>query len=633
VQWRSGGEMAVPRYERLLGRYARLISRFRVWHRWPFLLAMPALVGLRTNMRQHNLFDCEAEPLPKFPELEPGVDVRRQRTADGSYNDLGCPWMGMARARFGRNVPIAESFGEQPPGLYEPNPRLVSSKLLARREFVPVPHLNLMVPAWLQFMVHDWLSHGVNDKAERHQVQTPPGDDWPWDFISILRSHPDERRTGDEGWPDSYANVETHWWDASQIYGSGADRLKLVRSDPETGAVLGDGKLALDEDGHLPLEKGAKNPDTELAGVNGNWWIGLSVMHTLFAREHNSIVDRLRVDYPRADGEWLFQKARLVNAALIAKIHTTEWTPALMNSPEGRLAMRGNWWGLLGEQFSRAYGRRGTGEVLSGIPGSPADHHTAPYAITEEFTAVYRMHSLIPDEFSFRRHGDNSEQVRTDFFGVMRSNAQRLYRDHGLSFDDIIYSLATSQPGALVLHNFPNTMRRMPEAPRKVDIEPDEVEVFNDLATTDILRDRERGVPRYCAFRRHLGMFVPKTFAELTDDVEWQKELAEVYDHVEQVDLLVGTLAESKSRRNGTPPGFGFSDTAFRIFILLASRRLKSDRFFTEDFRPEVYTPAGFAWVRDNNFRTVLHRQAPVLAGHFGNARNVFFPWTRGPLV
>ena len=293
--------------------------------------------------------------------------------------------------------------------------------------------------------------------------------------------------------------------------------------------------------------------------------------------------------------------------------------------------MRGNWWGLLGEQFGNAYGRRGRGEVLSGIPGSPRDHHAAPYAMTEEFTAVYRMHSLIPDWFSFRRHRDDQELVRTDFIGVMRSNARRLYRQNGLSFDDVLYSLATSHPGALVLHNFPNFMRQMPEVPRKVDIAPGEVEVFNDVATTDILRDRERGVPRYCAFRRHLGMSVPKTFAELTDDEDWQRELAEVYGDVERVDLLVGTLAESKSR-NGTPPGFGFSDTAFRIFILLASRRLKSDRFFTEDFRPEIYTPAGFAWVRDNNMRTVLHRHVPELAPHFGNVRNVFFPWTKGPL-
>ena len=53
--------------------------------------------------------------------------------------------------------------------------------------------------------------------------------------------------------------------------------------------------------------------------------------------------------------------------------------------------------------------------------------------------------------------------------------------------------------------------------------------------------------------------------------------------------LTVGLFAEP------LPAGFGFSDTAFRIFILMASRRLKSDRFFTTDFTPKVYTPAGHA--------------------------------------
>jgi hypothetical protein len=77
------------------------------------------------------------------------------------------------------------------------------------------------------------------------------------------------------------------------------------------------------------------------------------------------------------------------------------------------------------------------------------------------------------------------------------------------------------------------------------------------------------------------------------------------------------------------PPGFGFSDTAFRIFILMASRRLKSDRFFTIDFRPEVYTPAGFAWVQDNSLRAVLERHVPQLRPHFANIRNVYFPWDK----
>jgi hypothetical protein len=333
--------------ERLLGLFADLTSRVRPWHRWPFLIAMPTLVGLRVNMRVRNLFDTETPPSPEAPT--PSGDVRNQRTIDGSYNDLGKPWMGMAGTRFGRNVPIPDSFGEEAPGLYDPNPRLVSIKLLQRKAFVPVPHLNLLAPAWLQFMVHDWLSHGDNDPTVKHEFPVPEGDDWPGGRMSILKTTPDARRPGDDGRPAAYLNKETHWWDASQIYGSFPERQLLVRTDPETGTPLADGKVAVLPDGLLPLHPGHKTPGQELAGVNGNWWLGLSLMHTIFAREHNSIVDRLRVDYPKADGEWLFQKARLVNAALIAKIHTTEWTPALMNSPEGRLAMRGNWWGLLGE--------------------------------------------------------------------------------------------------------------------------------------------------------------------------------------------------------------------------------------------------------------------------------------------
>ena len=43
---------------------------------------------------------------------------------------------------------------------------------------------------------------------------------------------------------------------------------------------------------------------------------------------------------------------------------------------------------------------------------------------------------------------------------------------------------------------------------------------------------------------------------------------------------MIGMYAERK------PKGFGFSDTAFRIFILMASRRLESDRFFTATTGP-----------------------------------------------
>jgi hypothetical protein len=572
---------------------------------------MPTIVGHRVNMREQNLSDTERDP--SLLEPRPGANGHDQRQADGSYNDLGCPWMGMAGARFGRNVPIGDTHGELPPELYEPNPRQVSRDLLARRSFVPVPHLNVLVPAWLQFMVHDWLSHGGGDtKTPPHRLPLPSGDDWPSPDMTILRTLPDDRRCpADQGQPATYRNTETHWWDGSQLYGSDLGRQHAVRTDPASGQLRADGKIHLDAQGHLPVDQSSEVANLELSGVNGNWWVGLSVLHTLFAREHNAIVDRLRVDYPTADGEWLFQKARLVNAALIAKIHTVEWTPALMNSPEGRMAMRGNFWGLLGEHYARAYGRVGDGEILSGIPGSPTNHHAAPYAMTEEFTAVYRMHSLLPDAFSFRRHQDGGEVAACDFMAVAGGGVRDLYGR--VSYDDVLYSLATSNPGALVLHNYPNGLRKL----HKKDA------IFLDIAATDVLRDRERGVPRYCDFRRHLGMRVPKTFADLTSNPEWERELAAIYKSVEQVDLLVGLHCET------APPGFGFSDTAFRIFILMASRRLKSDRFFTADFTPKVYTPAGFAWIQDNNMRSVLERHVPHMRPHFANVRNVFFPWDK----
>ena len=85
---------------------------------------------------------------------------------------------------------------------------------------------------------------------------------------------------------------------------------------------------------------------------------------------------------------------------------------------------------------------------------------------------------------------------------------------------------------------------------------------------------------------------------------------------------MVGLYAEP------LPPGFGFSDTAFRIFILMASRRLNSDRFFTTDFRPEVYTPAGMRWVQENGFADVLMRHFPTLRPALAGVRNPFAPWT-----
>ena len=97
-----------------------------------------------------------------------------------------------------------------------------------------------------------------------------------------------------------------------------------------------------------------------------------------------------------------------------------------------------------------------------------------------------------------------------------------------------------------------------------------------------------------------------------------------VYDgDIEKVDLMVGLFAER------LPKGFAFSDTAFRIFILMASRRLNSDRFLTADFTPAVYTAPGMQWIADNTMATVLLRHYPELRPAMRSAANAFTPWQR----
>jgi hypothetical protein len=222
------------------------------------------------------------------------------------------------------------------------------------------------------------------------------------------------------------------------------------------------------------------------------------------------------------------------------------------------------------------------------------------------------MHSLLPDELAFRHLADNAVIARRALADCVGGKTRDIYASVGLP--DLLYSFATMNIGALRLHNYPNTLRRLTlQGPNPHII---------DLAATDIIRDRERGVPRYCEMRRQLRMPVPASFLDLAGgDAATAGSLAAVYADVEEVDLLVGCLAEP------LPPGFGFSDTAFRIFILMATRRLKSDRFFTDDFNADTYTPQGMRWIQDNGFASVVTRHFPQLAHKVGRVRNGFFPW------
>ena len=165
--------------------------------------------------------------------------------------------------------------------------------------------------------------------------------------MPILRTPPDPTRPPGQRWrAATHVNTETHWWDASQIYGSDA-RL------PAAGAVR-QRRQAAGRRERLPGRRGRSRSRPSIPADVPGFWLGLAMLHTLFTLEHNAICDRLRAEYPTWSDDELFERARLVNAALLAKIHTVEWTPAIIGHPTTDRAMRANWWGLAGERVQPA---------------------------------------------------------------------------------------------------------------------------------------------------------------------------------------------------------------------------------------------------------------------------------------
>ncbi len=567
------------------------------WYELPGPIAGKKLIEMRDELRAKNLHDTEDPPLQKSDGTSP-AEARGLRTNDGTYNDLGCPRMGSAGVRFGRNFPLNETFPDTA-NLLTPNPRTVSLELLTRTTFQPATIINVLAAAWIQFQVHDWFMHPKGVSSHTHDIPLADGDTWHERPMRVPITPADPPKVAGSNKPPAYVNENSHWWDGSQVYGSTTALQAKLRAGRDGKVLVGtDGKLGWD-----PISR------REITGFTENSWVGLSLLHSLFALEHNAICDRLKKEFPTWDDERLFQQARLVNAALMAKIHTIEWTPAILPHPIIKSALNTNWRGILGD-LQKVLTGINDNEVLGGIPGSPTDHHTAPYTLTEEFVSVYRMHSLMPDEYTIRALSNHEVLGHFDLPAMSGPEGRKVLEQ--FDCNDLFYSFGVTHPGALRLHNFPKHLQLLVT---------DEGERF-DLAAIDVLRDRERGVPRYNRFRRLLRKEPAKSFEELSDNPQWVAELKRVYNNdLEKVDLMVGLMAEP------LPKGFGFSETAFRVFNLMASRRLKSDRFLSKDYRPEVYTKPGFDWVEQTTMIDVLLRHFPRLKPAVSGIESAFHPW------
>lgn len=638
-----------------------------IWTTWdikPTLVqSLYALAKLRDKLNKTNLHDAYTKARKQVDCSS--AEARMYRQNDGTCNDLSNTVMGAVNTRISRNVTDLSKLDSEinEKALSFPNPLVVSREILARPDtkfnddsYTPVPSLNVIAAAWIQFQTHDWFSHGdnMNDTQITHPwvIKDPGAKAGDLSELILPRTQIDRTRDIDDAGYPTYNNTVTHWWDGSQIYGSSFYEIDCKKNLTENNLrECAGGKLKMrpGDSGLLPIDAKTKK---ERTGFNQNWWVGLSFLHTLFARNHNTVALELAKNYPTWNDEKLFHTARLINAAIIAKIHTVEWTPGILDNTALRIAMNSNWYGLE-KYLQRANandkdtigtiqrGCKGLGRltdfnftneictIFGGIVGGKKELHHVPFSMSEEFVAVYRLHSLLPENLVL---SSTTEKTKIGIVEAREDKTPGVVDRFGMS--NIAKSLGVQNAGALTLQNFPRFLRN-------VNIEIPGLSHFAtlqfDMAAVDLVRDRERGLPRYNEFRRQLQLKPIRDFTDLmpqtaipemkvtaemaTKNRALTAKLKEVYQDVENIDLLVGSLAESYR-----PRGYGFGETLFQVFITMASRRLQADRFYTTDFNAKTYSEVGMRLVDEATMKSIILKNFKDIPADI-IPTNAFNPW------
>ena len=118
----------------------------------------------------------------------------------------------------------------------------------------------------------------------------------------------------------------------------------------------------------------------------------------------------------------------------------------------------------------------------------------------EEFITVYRLHALVPDLIEYRdlRKDANQIQNKIPVIETFRGKATGVMHSRGLG--NWALSMGRQRLGLLALENHPRflqnvKMGRLESATQQIDV-----------AALGLIRDRERGVPRFNEFRRQYGL-------------------------------------------------------------------------------------------------------------------------------
>ncbi|MGB5348034.1 MAG: peroxidase family protein [Polyangiales bacterium] len=503
---------------------------------------------------------------------DPGEQPTGQyRSIDGTGNHETHFDLGAANTALRRLMPVhygdmVASMG----GSARPSPRAVSNAVCADSQRPPNPlGASDFLWQWGQFVDHDIDLSGEQDPAEPMPIAVPAGDPsfdpggTGFMTIDANRStyHPG---TGNEpAYPRQQINEITHFIDASNVYGSDPVRAALMRTNDGTGRLLvSPGDLPPFNIAGLP-NAGGTGPELFLAGdVRANEQVALTAMHTLFLREHNRLAAEIAANDPALTGEEIYQEARRIVGALMQAITYNEFLPALLG-PNALSPYTGYRWS------------------------------TSP-AITNEFsTAIYRFgHSaLSPTLLRLDAAGNEIASghlpLRQAFF-----RPDRLVNEGGI--EPILRGLA-SQPCSAIDTELVDDVRNFLFGPPGSG--------GFDLASLNIQRGRDHGLPSYNQARVALNLMPRASFAGVSSDSATQARLASVYADVNEIDLWVGALAEDPV--NGGHVG----EVAFQVIKRQFQDLRDGDRYW---YRAGGFSPQEVADLQSTTLADVIRRNTTI---------------------
>ncbi|WP_428407199.1 peroxidase family protein [Hyphococcus sp.] len=476
---------------------------------------------------------------------------REVRSFDGSGNNLSDPEAGAAFAQLVRLTPqdYADGISEMS-GQLRKGPREISNIVVdqAGQSFPGPFGTSDFLWQWGQFVDHDFaLGDGVKSDDRSHDIPIPLGDPHfdPFSeggkWIRFDRAIFDEETGTDLSNPREQMNEITSWLDGSMIYGSSDERASALRTNDGTGRLkTSKGDLLPFNTGLLPnANEGPIDPaKLFLAGdVRSNEQVGLTVMHTLFVREHNRWADYIRKTRPWFSGDDVFHAARRMVIAEIQIITYEEFLPALI-------------------------GKRALPRYRGYEPGDPG-------LFTEFSGATWRLgHTLINAQLlrvdaRGREIAAGHLPLRNAFF-----NAPMLLKKRD-DLDPVLRGLASQKSQTydnMIVDDLRNFLFGPPGAGGF------------DLAALNIQRGRDRGLCSLNDARKALGLKPHKDFSDITSNPSLQEKLRAAYGTVDDIDLWVGGISEDALAREGSQLG-----ETFREIVILQFTALRDhDRFWWE---------------------------------------------------